>query len=98
MDPYRITTEDGKKIVEMLRAFLAGEVPLDGFQAKLDEFRERFEEKLSIEERCYAADVSLELDLYEPNPDICSTDPLLHDEEGLRQSLKEFLELAAVQE
>ena len=98
MEPYRITTEDGKKVVEMIRAFLAEEAQPEEFQAKLDDFRERLRDKLTDEELSYAADVSLDLDLYEQNPDLCSADPLLLNEERLRQSLKEYLGLAVIED
>lgn len=97
MEPYQITTEDGKKIVEMIRTFLAEGTKPEEFQVKLDDFRERLRDKLTDEELSYAADVSLDLDLYEPNPDLCSADPLLLNEERLRQSLKEYLDLAIVE-
>lgn len=97
MDPYRITTEDGKKVVEMVRELLAGEVPLRGFQSKLEELILRSEEEFTDEEGCYADEVWMEFESYEPKSYIRATMPGLLDEEGLRQSLKEFLAAASIE-
>lgn len=98
LDSYQITTEAGKKLVEMLRELLAGEVPLRGFQDKLEEFTLRSDDEFTDEEVCYADEVWREFEFYEPKPYIRATNPLLLSEEGLRQCLKKFLDAANIED
>ena len=98
MEPYRITTEDGKKVVEMVRDLLAGEVPLEGFQTKLDDFRDEAYERFTDSEHWYATNVSLVFEYYEPNPDIYSAEAGLYNEEKVRQRMKAYLEAAIIED
>lgn len=97
-DSYRITTEAGKKVVEMIRELLADEVPLRGFLDKLEEFTLRSEEEFTDGEVCYADEVWREFEFYEPKYYIRATNPLLVNEEGLRQRLKKFLDASLIED
>lgn len=98
MDPYRITTEDGKKVVGMIRDLLAREISLERFQEKLDDFRDEAYERFTDSEYWYATNVSLVFEYYEPNPDIYSAEDGMYNEEKVRQRMKAYLEAAIIED
>ena len=99
MEPYRITTEDGKKVVEMLRGIIAGEIPLEGFLDKLYDFKdEEAYERLTETEFWFASAISDAFEYYEPNPDIRDTAEEFYGEEELMSRLKVIQEAAQIAE
>lgn len=99
MESYRITTEDGRKVIDMLKGILAGEIPLEGFQDKLDDFKDKEAfEKLTEDEFWFASEISDAFEYYEPNPDIRGTAEEFYGEEELMSQLKAILDLVIIKD
>ena len=98
MEPYRITTEDGKKVGGMLKGILAGEIPLEGFLDRLYDFKDKEAfERLTEAEFWFASEITDAFEFYEPNPDIRGTAEEFYGEDELMSQLKGILEAAMIE-